>query len=107
MGHQIADLDPDDLNMDQDDFMGFACVRPYANAKLCNALFAKELARRLAGTDVSVYGLCPGLVDTNFFSDVKSFVHKFLYGPLLMPILGCTPEQVSCCCYGDLLVQNS
>ena len=103
MGHLVADFDPDDLNMEKDEYVGFAGSRPYANAKLCTVLFVKELAKRLAGTSVTVYGLCPGLVDTEFFWDVKEFMYKFIYGELFLPIIGGTPEQVSCYYYSAVM----
>jgi len=41
-------------------------VRVYARSKLCNILFTRELARRLAGTGVIANCLDPGLVATRF-----------------------------------------
>ncbi len=38
----------------------------YCNVKLVNVLFARELARRTAGTGVSAYSFHPGLVRTSF-----------------------------------------
>jgi len=32
----------------------------YANSKLANMLFCKELATRIAGNGIQVYALCPG-----------------------------------------------
>lgn len=40
--------------------------RAYGRAKLANILFARQLARRTAGTGVSVYSFHPGLVATRF-----------------------------------------
>jgi retinol dehydrogenase-12 len=37
-------------------------MQSYARSKLCNVLFAKELARRLEGTGVTTYALHPGVV---------------------------------------------
>ncbi|XP_071040172.1 retinol dehydrogenase 14-like [Parasteatoda tepidariorum] len=37
----------------------------YKNSKLANALFTRELAKRLKGSDVSVYAISPGMVWTN------------------------------------------
>jgi NAD(P)-dependent dehydrogenase (short-subunit alcohol dehydrogenase family) len=41
----------------------------YANTKLMNVLFTVELARRLAGTAVTVNCLHPGVIDTNLGRD--------------------------------------
>jgi retinol dehydrogenase 12 len=42
----------------------------YAVAKLCNVLFAQELARRLAGTGVTSYVLHPGVVASDIWRRV-------------------------------------
>lgn len=42
----------------------------YCVAKLANALFAAELARRLKGTGVTTYALHPGVVATNVWRSV-------------------------------------
>jgi len=39
-------------------------------SKLCNVLFTKELARRLAGTKVTTYALHPGVVATDVWRRV-------------------------------------
>lgn len=39
-------------------------VVAYEHSKLCNLLFASELARRVRKAGVSVYACCPGFVDT-------------------------------------------
>jgi NAD(P)-dependent dehydrogenase (short-subunit alcohol dehydrogenase family) len=49
----------------------------YARSKLCNLLFTFELARRLAGTGVTVNALTPGYVATNIGADNGSFVGFF------------------------------
>ena len=95
VGYQSAALNLDDLNMEKGTSLGFSSLRPYFNSKLCNMLFARELSKRLEGQDVNVYTLCPGLVDTGL---VEAFpVHNVfalvLWG--MLPIFGCTPEQVS------------
>ena len=42
----------------------------YNRSKLANVLFARELARRLAGSGVTVNALHPGVVDTHLFHDM-------------------------------------
>lgn len=42
-------------------------MREYAVSKLCNVLFAQELARRLAGTSVTTYALHPGVVASDIW----------------------------------------
>ncbi|GIX99454.1 retinol dehydrogenase 14 [Caerostris darwini] len=37
----------------------------YKNSKLANVLFCRELSKRLEGTGVTVYSVCPGMVLTN------------------------------------------
>ena len=43
--------------------------RAYGRSKLANLLFTYELCRRLEGTGVTVNGLHPGLVATNFLAN--------------------------------------
>ena len=45
---------------------GFDGYRAYGRTKLCNILFTRELARRLAGTGVTANCLHPGFVATRF-----------------------------------------
>ncbi len=44
----------------------YFCWTAYAHSKLCNLLFTYELARRLAGTGVTVNASNPGYVQTGF-----------------------------------------
>ncbi len=43
----------------------------YQNSKLANALFSKELAKRLQGTGIRTYALCPGIVYTDLGQNLK------------------------------------
>jgi NAD(P)-dependent dehydrogenase (short-subunit alcohol dehydrogenase family) len=45
-------------------------LHEYAVSKLCNVLFAQELARRLAGTGVTSYALHPGVVASDIWRRV-------------------------------------
>jgi NAD(P)-dependent dehydrogenase (short-subunit alcohol dehydrogenase family) len=45
-------------------------LREYAVSKLCNVLFAQELARRTAGRGVSAYALHPGVVASGIWRRV-------------------------------------
>lgn len=42
-------------------------IQAYANSKLCNIMFCKELSKRLEGTGVVVNSLNPGLVNTSLY----------------------------------------
>lgn len=42
----------------------------YANSKLCNVLFAKGLAKRLAGSGVTTYALHPGVVASDIWRKI-------------------------------------
>jgi retinol dehydrogenase 12 len=60
--HTAARLDLDDLQLEH----GWDSWRSYANSKLANILFTRELARRLAGTKVTANCAHPGVVRTGF-----------------------------------------
>jgi NAD(P)-dependent dehydrogenase (short-subunit alcohol dehydrogenase family) len=60
--HRGAVLEFDDLQMARD-YNGWTA---YRRSKLCNILFTRELARRLAGTGVTANCLHPGFVATRF-----------------------------------------
>jgi len=62
-------------------------LKEYEVSKLCNVLFSRELARRLAGTGVTTYALHPGQVATDIW--------RRLPGPAawLFKKIMITPEQ--------------
>ena len=60
IAHQRGELDLDDLEHTR----GFSDYAAYARSKLCNVLFAAELARRLVADGVTSNSLHPGVVST-------------------------------------------
>lgn len=60
--HRAAMLNLDDLQLERH----YLPMLAYANSKLANILFTRELARRLAGTGVTANCLHPGTVATRF-----------------------------------------
>ena len=60
--HYRGKIDFDDLQF-QSNYKGFPA---YCRSKLCNILFTRVLARRLAGTGVTANSLHPGFVETRF-----------------------------------------
>lgn len=67
----------DDLQMAR----GYNGLAQYNNSKLANVLFTYELARRLAGTRVTVNALHPGAVRTNLTA-ANGGVFKWIVQPL-------------------------
>src|ERR1041385_1783629 len=60
--HRGARLDFDDLQTRR----GYVGFPVYSKSKLCNILFNRELARRIAGSGVTANALHPGFVATRF-----------------------------------------
>ena len=53
-------------------------TKEYAVSKACNILFTRELARRLAGTDISCFSLHPGVVATDIWRATPFFMKPFV-----------------------------
>ncbi|XP_067867656.1 retinol dehydrogenase 12-like [Heterodontus francisci] len=58
--HKMGSINFDDLNSEK----SYNSVKAYAQSKLANIMFTRELARKLQGTDVLVFTLHPGVVRT-------------------------------------------
>jgi retinol dehydrogenase 12 len=65
----------------------FTGLREYNVSKLANVLFTKELAKKLAGTGVTVYATHPGQVATNIWNRLPGPLRKLFTRNFL------TPEQ--------------
>jgi WW domain-containing oxidoreductase len=65
---------------------GYAPWTAYGQSKLANVLFAKELARRLAGSRRTANALHPGVIVTNLGRHMNPVVHTLfgLAGPLFL-----------------------
>src|SRR5215469_3201090 len=73
--HRGAHLDFDDLQTEKR-YAGFSV---YGRSKLCNILFTRELARKLAGTRITANCLHPGFVSTRFGNNNGGFI-SVLFG---------------------------
>lgn len=73
-GHYPGTLDFDDLGLER----GYSIMRAYSRSKLANVLHARELARQLADTGVTVTTLHPGAVRTRIWSGAPWFARPVL-----------------------------
>jgi len=87
VAHQSARLDFEDLTLEKVSPGLFAMVA-YGNSKLCNILWTRELAKRLAGTGITANCVHPGGVNTGFGDNLKgvlkavfSFAKRFMLTP--------------------------
>jgi retinol dehydrogenase-12 len=85
--HRGAKLNFDDLQS-RHGYRGFAV---YSKSKLCNILFNRALAKRLAGTGITANCLHPGFVATRFADESGGWVQRLV--KLVKPIGAISPED--------------
>ncbi|RWS18052.1 uncharacterized protein B4U79_03978 [Dinothrombium tinctorium] len=86
--HKNGSINFDDINSEK----YYSPFYAYANSKLANILFTRELSRRLGETDVHVYALHPGFVHTELGRSVENSVVKYIIN-FLMRWIGKTSQQ--------------
>ncbi len=85
--HRGAKLDFGDLQSKRS-YSGFAV---YSKSKLCNILFTRALAKRLAGTGVTANSLHPGFVATRFGDQSGGILQRLV--KVAKPVGGISPEE--------------
>ena len=85
--HRGAQLAFDDLQSKH----GYAGFKVYSKSKLCNILFTRALARRLAGTGVTANSLHPGFVATRFGDQSGGVMQRLV--AIAKPVGGISPEE--------------
>ncbi|CAG9806799.1 unnamed protein product [Chironomus riparius] len=91
MAHRWGKIKTDDLNSEK----SYSNVYCYANSKLANILFTRELARRLKDTKVTANALHPGVINTELSrhtGEISFFFSKYFVKPA-MYIFNKTPKQ--------------
>jgi NAD(P)-dependent dehydrogenase (short-subunit alcohol dehydrogenase family) len=90
LGNRInAHVEIDDL----DSFRRYSGIKAYADAKLENILFTKELHRRYHPRGISTAAFHPGNVATNFSSDAGVLMFRAVYGTPLKHLVLISPEK--------------
>lgn len=86
--HYQASFDSDNLNLDRK----YNGIRAYARSKLANLLFTYEFERQNPHNHISIYGVHPGLINTDIGAKDASFIHRLLWN-LYSAIRGKTPAE--------------
>ncbi|MEX0845397.1 MAG: SDR family oxidoreductase [Balneolaceae bacterium] len=71
--HRRGKFNPENSQLES----GFTPMKAYANSKLFNILFTKELAKRLENTSITANCLHPGVIATNFGKNSSWYVQLF------------------------------
>ena len=101
--HFLGKIRFDDINMEN----RYDCLKAYAQSKLANILFTRELAKRLNGTNIRSYSLHPGVVDTNLGHDHSLYIitRRLTTVWYIPPELGC--QTILYCALDDKLANQS
>lgn len=78
--HKFGKIDPASFKNPSRHRFGF---QAYGQAKLANLIFTRELARRLAGTRVTVNAFHPGAVATGIYRDTPSLPRRVMLAFML------------------------
>jgi NAD(P)-dependent dehydrogenase (short-subunit alcohol dehydrogenase family) len=84
--HYRGEIDFDNLQYEHD----YKSFPAYSRSKLCNVLFTRVLARKLAATGVTANSLHPGFVKTRFGDESGGAMARMIG---LMKIFAITPEK--------------
>lgn len=100
--HFMGTLDFGNLQSERN-FAGFGT---YSTSKLMNVLFTYALARRLAGTNITVNALHPGLVDSGFFqgNGIMLIAMRLMKPFMKLTHIMVTPEQGA---YNNIFLASS
>lgn len=83
VGHRIVKhIDWDDLQSRKH----YRAFQAYGLAKLCNILFARELAKRLADDGIAANAVHPGVIASNFLATTPVYMRAVLR--LIAPLIG-------------------
>jgi NAD(P)-dependent dehydrogenase (short-subunit alcohol dehydrogenase family) len=83
LSYMVSNLDLDDIAYARRPYRSFEA---YANSKLCNALFTRALAQRLAGSGILCASVHPGEAPTNVSRHLGRFWSSLhlMFGPLFL-----------------------
>ncbi|CAL8087259.1 unnamed protein product [Orchesella dallaii] len=86
----MSNIDLSDLMMEKAQNLGLGNTMPYNNSKFANALFTKELAKRMEPFNVKAYSVCPGLAKTDIFRHYSAGVRTLMN---VMSVFGIPVEK--------------